>query len=193
MGLVVAFLLLLLALMFIGWRARQRRQAGLAQPESVPEDIGDIHGVFESFYVATTVAGDQLNRIAVRGLGYRSRARLTVADAGVVLAIRGEHEVFIPKAAIREVSRATWTIDRVVEEGGLIRVAWNLGPAEASTAEASTAEAPAIDTPTAGALTAGTPTTEAPTPVDSYFRLDAATELLAALNLIFTAPTGRKA
>ena len=163
MGIVVVFLLVLLGLMYLGWRARQRRQAGLAQPERVPEDIGDIHGVFDGFYVATTVAGEPLNRIAVRGLGYRSRARITVATSGIVLAIRGELDAFIPVSALREVTRATWTIDRVVEKGGLILVGWRLGA------------------------------TDNDTPVDSYFRLDAASELLEALNLIFTAPTGRKA
>jgi hypothetical protein len=163
MGIVVVFLLVLLGLMFFGWRARQRRQAGLGQPESVPQEVGLTCGEFDGFYVATTVAGDPLNRIAVRGLGYRSRARITVADAGIVLALRGEPEVFIPTAALREVTRATWTIDRVVEPGGLVLIGWNLGPSDS------------------------------PTAVDSYFRLESATELLAALNLIFTAPTGRKA
>jgi hypothetical protein len=178
MGIVVVFLLVLLALMFVGWRARQRRQAGLPEPERVPQQLGEIRGEFDGFYVATTAAGDPLNRIAVRGLGYRSRAHITVADAGIVLAIRGEHAVFIAADALREVTRATWTIDRVVEPGGLVLIGWNLGATVTH----------ATDNPAAATSTA-----IAPTPVDSYFRLDAATELLAALNLIFTAPTGRKA
>lgn len=163
MGIVLVFLVLLLALMFFGWRARQRRQTAVAKPERAPEQLGTVRGEFDGFYVATTMAGDPLNRIAVRGLGYRSRARLTVADAGVVLALRGEDEVFIPTASLREVTTATWTIDRVVEKGGLILIGWTLGPAGESTA------------------------------VDSYFRLESAPALLEALNLIFTAPTGRKA
>jgi hypothetical protein len=181
MALVVAFLLILLALMYIGWRARQRRQAGLAQPEQVPTELGTVYGEFDGFYVATTVAGEPLNRIAVRGLGYRSRARITIATAGIVLAIRGERDAFIPVSAIREVTRATWTIDRVVETGGLVLVGWTLGSAERPS-PAST-----------GASALRPQATTTPTPVDTYFRLESATELLAALNLIFTAPTGRKA
>ncbi|PRY70379.1 hypothetical protein B0I08_101514 [Glaciihabitans tibetensis] len=175
MGFVVVLLLLLLALMLFGWRARKRRQAGLGQPAPVPEDLGAIRGTFDGLYVATTLAGDPLNRVAVRGLGFRARARLTVAETGVVLALRGEPEVFIPAAALREVTRATWTIDRVVEPGGLVLVGWTLGAADAL---------PHAD---AGAAA------DAQTTVDSYFRLEAANELIEALNLIFTAPTGRTA
>ena len=81
----------------------------------------------ELFYVATTIAGEPLNRVAVSGLGYRARASVTVATAGLVLAIAGEPDAFIPAEAIRAVERATWTIDRVVETGGLVCVTWMLG------------------------------------------------------------------
>lgn len=127
MAITLAFLALLLVLMFLGWRARQRRQSAIAAPAAVPAALGMVHGRFDGFYVATTVAGEPLNRIAVRGLGYRARAAVTVADAGIVLALRGESEVFIAVPALRDVTRATWTIDRVVEEGGLVLIAWRLG------------------------------------------------------------------
>ena len=127
MLIVLAFLALLLALMVLGWRARQRRQSAIARPLPPPESLGEIHGTFDGFYVATTVAGEPLNRIAVRGLGYRARASVTVAASGIILSLRGEPDAFIPTASLREVTRATWTIDRVVENGGLVLVAWTLG------------------------------------------------------------------
>jgi len=35
--------------------------------------------------------------------------------------------VFIPRGTIREVTRSNYTIDRVVEPGGLVLLAWTLG------------------------------------------------------------------
>jgi hypothetical protein len=127
MGLVLLLLVVLLSLMLLGWRSRQRKQSNIAQPEGVPEFLGATRGSFDGFYVATTAANDPLNRIAVRGLGYRARATVTVADAGIVLSLRGESDAFIALASLREVTRATWTIDRVVEEGGLVLIGWQLG------------------------------------------------------------------
>jgi hypothetical protein len=163
MGGVIVLLLALLALMLLSWRNRKRRQSSLAIPETVPQNIGAVHGVYDGLYVATTIAGDRLNRVAVRGLGFRSQATLTVADRGIALALRGAHDVFIPVQNIREITRATWTIDRVVERDGLVQISWNLGPDGASTA------------------------------LDSFFRMDSSTELLDDLTTIFPAPIGRKA
>jgi hypothetical protein len=163
MAIVLVVLVLLLVLMVLGWRARQRRQASIATPDAPPASMGAVHGQFEGLYVASTVANEPLNRIAVRGLGFRSRAEITVADAGIVLALRGEAEAFIPVASLREVTRATWTIDRVVEAGGLVLVAWTLGSGESAVG------------------------------VDSYFRLVASHELLDAINEIYPVSTGRKA
>ncbi|MCU1405644.1 MAG: hypothetical protein JWQ43_1947 [Glaciihabitans sp.] len=163
MAIVLLFLAVLLGLMALGWHARKRRQKAIGRPAAVPTDTGPDHGTFDGFYVATTVAGDPLNRIAVGGLGFRSRATITVTGAGLILALRGEDEMFIPVSALRGVTRATWTIDRVVEEGGLVLVAWNLGEAETSTA------------------------------VDTYLRLVESPALLDAINLIFPVSTGRTA
>lgn len=163
MAIVLVFLAILLLLMVLGWRARKRRQASIAYPDAPPASLGDSFGVFDALYVASTIANEPLNRIAVRGLGFRSRATITVASAGVVLALRGEDEAFIPVASLREITRATWTIDRVVEEGGLVLVAWTLGSGEAAVG------------------------------VDSYFRLTESDKLLDALNEIHPVSTGRKA
>jgi cbb3-type cytochrome oxidase subunit 3 len=127
MALVVAFLLILLALMFFGWRRRQRSQAGVAQPLSLPDDLEAASLSLSGFYVATTVAGEPLNRIAVAGLGYRARATVAVHARGLALAIPGQAPIFIPATDIRSVQKATWTIDRAVEQGGLILVRWALG------------------------------------------------------------------
>ena len=125
MALVVAFLVVLLLLMVWGWRGRRRRQAHLPDPITVAE-LPAQSARFDVFYVATTHAGDQLDRIAVGGLGFRARAVVAVASDGVVLAIPGQRPIFIPAFDVTAVAPATWTIDRVVETGGLIRLSWML-------------------------------------------------------------------
>lgn len=127
MALVVALLLILLALMFFGWRRRQRSQAGIPRPHTLPDDLEAASLSLSGFYVATTVAGEPLNRIAVAGLGYRARASVAVHARGLALAIPGQAPIFIPATDIRSVQKATWTIDRAVEQGGLILVRWALG------------------------------------------------------------------
>jgi hypothetical protein len=126
-SIVIAVILLALVGMILGWRARKRRQSSLPRPRAVPADIGTEILTAEAFYVATTVAGEPLNRVAVAGLGFRARASVVVATRGVVLAIAGEPDAYIPLADLRGVERATWTIDRVVEPGGLVLIAWRLG------------------------------------------------------------------
>jgi hypothetical protein len=123
---VFAGFIVIIALAILGWNTRRRRQRAIPATEPLPADLGGLHGEFEGFYVSTTPEGQPLNRIAVRGLGFRARATIAVADAGVVLALPG-NTVFIPRGSLREVTRANYTIDRVVEPGGLVLVAWTLG------------------------------------------------------------------
>ena len=127
MGIVLAFLALLLLLMFLGWRARRKRQAGIPKPPIAPADLGTVHGTFDGQYVATTRAEDPLDRIVVAPLGFRAHARVVVADAGVVVQIPGKADPFIPAASARDLRDATWTIDRVVERDGMQVIGWNLG------------------------------------------------------------------
>jgi hypothetical protein len=127
MAIVIAFGVLLLALMLFGWRARRRRQAGVAAPHAAPAELGRSLGTFEGKYVATTSAGEPLDRIAVHNLGFRGAASLTVTESGLLVQRPGSDDAWIPKAELRGWRRATWTIDRVVEPDGLHLVEWALG------------------------------------------------------------------
>lgn len=133
MAIVIAILALLLVLMYLGWRARRRRQGGIARPASVPSTPGPVLGTFPGKYVATTTAGNPLDRVAVHGLGFRSSATLTVTEGGVIVSRTGSTDFWIPSGDVRGLDQATWTIDRVVEEGGLERVRWMLGDREVET------------------------------------------------------------
>lgn len=127
-ALVIAFFVGVLTLMYLGWRKRQRSQAGLPRPDTVPDAALEVLRV-DGFYVATTLVDEPLNRIAVVGLGYRARASVAVTTGppGVVLSLAGELDAFIPANDIQRIERSTWTIDRVVEKNGLVRLTWLLG------------------------------------------------------------------
>lgn len=127
MTIVIAVLALLLVLMHLGWRARQRRQKDVSAPLGAPAELGPPLGTFDGKYVATTSAGSPLDRIAVHGLGFRSAVSLTVTASGVLVQRPGADDVWIPRADVLDRRTATWTIDRVVERDGLELVEWNLG------------------------------------------------------------------
>ncbi|MCS5719503.1 hypothetical protein N1027_15300 [Herbiconiux sp. CPCC 205763] len=131
--LVTAFLLLLLVAMFWAWRARKKRQSAFQNPLDAPaaDERGAELGSASVLYVATTTAGEPLDRLTIPGLAFRGRGVVTVFEQGVSLTIPGEPETFIPRERLRSVGTSTWAIDRVVETGGLVRFDWTY-PAESS-------------------------------------------------------------
>jgi hypothetical protein len=124
--LVIVLLALLLALMALGWYLRRRRQRGIPSLVAAPASVTNPHE-FAGLYVSTTSADNPLDRIAVRGLGFRARTRVIVADEGIVIPIAGQADSYLPSEDILKTGRATWTIDRVVEPDGLVVVDWRLG------------------------------------------------------------------
>ena len=97
-------------------------------------------------------------------LGIRGRTRLAIDAEGVQL-LADRREVRIPAASIRSVERATWTIDRVVEPGGIIVIRHQLGADVDTYVRVIGDDAPAFEA--LSALARGTTTTtagEGPTP-----------------------------
>jgi hypothetical protein len=130
---IVAVVLGLLALMLLSWRARSRRDAALTAGHPAPAQPGGDVATAPAFYVATTPRDLPLERLAIRGLGFRSRATLRVTPDGIWLAIPGEAEVYIPGDAVDLLAPATWAIDRAVETDGLLRLGWRLAAPVGST------------------------------------------------------------
>jgi hypothetical protein len=124
-SMMIALMLLSLALALWGWRRRVVRYRGEA--EALVRDVPTSDAVFavNALYVATTEAGDPLERVAAGPLSYRAKARLAVHPEGLVVRIPGEDAVVFPAEGL-EAGRATWTIDRVVESDGLAMVRWKL-------------------------------------------------------------------
>jgi hypothetical protein len=108
--------------MYRGWRNRQARQAGLAPLPTVPED--ESRGV-EGVYVATTSAGDWMDRIAVHELGVRSIADMAVSEAGLIFHRQGAADVFIPADHLTGVRTDRGIAGKVTaEKSGLVVVTW---------------------------------------------------------------------
>jgi hypothetical protein len=118
------FVALLALAAVLGILAKRRRQRDIEPPLPWTDAVPSL--VVEALYVATSRAGDPYQRIFAHGLGFRGRTQLAIDAAGVQL-VADRREMRIPADRIRGVSRATWTIDRVVEPGGIIVIAHTLG------------------------------------------------------------------
>ncbi len=106
------------------WSRRRRRdRAPLAPRGEFPAGAAEL-AVFDGLYVATTKHDIPLERIAAPGLAFRSRATITVADAGVALDLTGQERIIIARDRIDDVGQSTVAIDRVVEKDGLTRISW---------------------------------------------------------------------
>lgn len=114
----------LLGALVWAWMRRTRRDAGLSTPiGELPAGAHEL-AAFSGLYVATTRHDEPLERLAIRGLAFRSRAEVRVTDAGVVLDLPGQPRMLLPAARLVDTGQATVAIDRVVERDGLARVSW---------------------------------------------------------------------
>ena len=126
LAVIVLVTLALVAVLVWAWWRRTRRDSGLEPPVGEAPAGATTLSTLEALYVATTRHDEPLERLAIRGLGFRSRADLTVTSAGVALDLTGQPRFFLPTERIVEVAQATVAIDRVVERGGLVRISWRV-------------------------------------------------------------------
>jgi len=124
---------LVLVLIGLGWRNRLRRQSDVEQLPAVPEELSLPLAAADGQYVATTTAGDWLDRIAVRGLGIRTNAELTVHPEGVLFERSGAGPLFIPANRLSGVRQDSGMAGKFVEKDGLLVVTWTLGGRELDT------------------------------------------------------------
>jgi len=121
---ILAVLAIVVALGVVGWRRRVRRDSGAGGGYSTPGTLSAPTAETEALYVATTKAGEHLERLALPGLAYRGKATVAVRPEGVAIAVTGETRVFIPAAVVSGAGTASVAIDRAVERDGLLRLGW---------------------------------------------------------------------
>lgn len=163
-GIMIGLALLLIALGAWGWHRRLRRDSGLRAPVGEAPASAAVVASFDGFYVATTRHGEPLERLAIRGLAFRSRVDLVVTTEGVALDLTGQPRVFLDAHRLVEAAQATVAIDRVVERDGLVRLSWTLdaGDVVDSYFRAQGSSARAVVEAIDGILTAPAPTASAP-------------------------------
>ncbi|MEV7647641.1 hypothetical protein [Arthrobacter sp. NPDC089319] len=134
-GLVMlAVAVVLLVLVAVGWRNRLKRQQDIAPLPQIPADTANPTGYYEGMYVVTTTAGDWLDRVAVHGLGVRTKAALRTYPHGVLIERPGSTDVYIPAAAISGVRTESGMVGKFVESEGLAVITWKLGERDVDTA-----------------------------------------------------------
>ncbi|MER5481426.1 hypothetical protein ABT026_31280 [Streptomyces sp. NPDC002734] len=121
------FVALVYWLMREGWKWRSTLQGDVAELPRTPEEPGEAKLTMSGRYHGSTEAGRWLDRIVAHGLGTRSRAELTLTDAGLVVDRPGATDFFVPAAQLREARLDKGIAGKVLTEGGLLVVTWELG------------------------------------------------------------------
>lgn len=122
-----AALLLIYFAMWRGWAKRSRRH-DLPELVAAPkvDDLPPAKLQAGARYFGTTVSGDWLDRVVVRGLGARSTARLSLSQEGLdVIRLAGSFR--IPTAALRGARHDQGIAGKVVPPHGLLVVTWEHG------------------------------------------------------------------
>jgi len=139
----VAVIVLVVALLAKGWRRRARTQhdvvsprseplTAVAAPHTAPESSSDTErtvllGPWPGRYLASTRAGDWLDRLVVHGLGVPSRAQILVLPSGVWWQREGARDVFVPASDVVSARLDRGIAGAVYEDGGVVVVTWRLG------------------------------------------------------------------
>ena len=128
----VAFVVLLLLGMRLGWRHRAERQSFLPELPPAPADLGPALLALTGVYVGTTFATSWQDRVVHAGLGLPAAATVSLHEAGVLVDRAGD-PVFLPRPAIVSARLAPGLAGAVVGEGGLLVIRWRLGDSELDT------------------------------------------------------------
>lgn len=147
--LTMLLVVVVFGLMWWGWRSKLKRQSDVAPLPEVPDDLGAPTMSISGQYVVTTSAGDWLDRIAVHGLGIRTRATLNVYPGGILIARTGSADIYIAADELREITTQSGMAGKFVEKEGLVVITWVLGALDVDTGFRTTeaeAKKPLVDT-----------------------------------------------
>ena len=120
-SIAIALIVGALLLMTFAWRARSRRASLIGH---WPLLESDSVLSFEVFYVATTHHDRPLERVALRGFGYRSFAQIHIHRDGLALALTSGDTLVMPSTSLRRIHTERVAIDKAVERDGLVAFDW---------------------------------------------------------------------
>lgn len=131
---IVAFFLLCLWGMYVGWRRKARSQSVQVPPfPAIPSEPGDVLLESTGVYVATTFAGEWQNRVVTRGAGLRTGAVLRLHESGVAVERGGAPDFWIPRDAVTGVRRDSKIAGKVMGTDALLVLTWRAGETELDT------------------------------------------------------------
>lgn len=138
---VIAFFVLCLLAMWIGWRRRARRQ-GIVLPEfpHPPADLEQRTPQLETtgVYVSTVNAGDWQDRITVGDIGHRAAGTLRWYREGLLIDRKGASALWLPAESIVDARTDRALAGKVMGTEGLLVVRWRLGAPETGDHELDT-------------------------------------------------------
>ncbi|MFE9370871.1 hypothetical protein ACFYM2_14055 [Streptomyces sp. NPDC006711] len=121
------FVALVYWLMRQGWQWRRRLQSDLPALPAAPQEPGEVKLRLSGRYHGSTTAGQWLDRIVAHGLGVRSKAELTLTDAGLIVVRPGANDFFVPAEQLHEARLDKGIAGKVLTEGGLLVITWDHG------------------------------------------------------------------
>ncbi|KAF4409140.1 MULTISPECIES: hypothetical protein [Streptomyces] len=127
---LLLFVALLYWLMRQGWKWRALLQSDLPELHEIPAGGAGPAAprlALSGRYHGSTTAGQWLDRIVAHGLGTRSRADLTLTDAGLAVVRPGARDFFVPASALRGARLDKGIAGKVLSEGGLLVITWEHG------------------------------------------------------------------
>ena len=139
-GVMLIALGIVYALLYAAWVRKRRRHASAAvaverhrtedgaPAAPVLHDERSATIVAEGTYISTTTAASRLERVAVEGLGNRSRATLTIsrgsADSLVRIDRQGESTVVIPAARLLSAGRERGMAGKFLGSARILVLQW---------------------------------------------------------------------
>jgi hypothetical protein len=110
-----------------GWRNRMQRQAFLPELPQAPEGLGMESLRSSGLYVGTAFASSWQDRVVHSGLGERAEATAVLHPEGLVIERAGASPVYLPAQSWRDARLAPGLAGKVMGEGGLLVIRWELG------------------------------------------------------------------
>jgi len=118
---------LVFAVAFRVWRSvASRRVLQESKLPSLRESTGGLE-MGQALYVSTVFAARPLDRLWAFGLGSRGKSKVFASEDGVSIERVGERNFLIPAESIAGFTRESATIDKGVEQDGLIAIHWTHG------------------------------------------------------------------